>query len=110
MARFDGQAREVGLQRFGFGLVPSMITRTWALNPTVSAFGSDVISALTAEIETAGARPRQTLQVRRIPGEQLDRPRIGTVQQIDHDAVVLTGPRIVSAFPGPMFGSASRAA
>ena len=36
------------------GLVPSMITRTWALNPTASAFGSDVISALTAEIETAG--------------------------------------------------------
>ena len=34
---------------FVSGLVPSMITRTWALNPTVSAFGFDVISALTAD-------------------------------------------------------------
>ena len=37
--------------------LPSMPTRTWALNPTANAFGTDKIPALTGSIATSGGAP-----------------------------------------------------
>ena len=88
VVRFDGQAREIGRSR--------VVAFDDHAHLGVESNRQRV--RVRRDIRTDGTdrnewrRPaRRTLKVRSIRGEQLDRPRIGSVQQIDHDADCVDG-------------------